>query len=217
MVTLRIQEIAEAKGMTLEQLSQDCGVSLEKIHQYSAESIEIKEEMAVEIQTIATQLDVTVLELVKPLTTPVAFKLKIQELAEAKGMTLEELSKKAEVHPAIIAFYSTQVISKSKLEEPPFELYLSQISQALECCNEDLKTIAELSLTSLRLQESTQERGLTLKELSKLTNTPYEVIDLMATQPVNSRNFINLSATDGGLVEGICNLIEGCEKKPKNK
>ena len=186
MVTLRIQELAEAKGITLEQLSQDCWLSVEKIQKYASESIEIQEETAAELQTIATQLNVAVLELVKPVAKPVAFKLKIQEMAQEKGITLEELSEKAEVHPAILLFYSTQTIAKTQLEEPPFESYLSQISQTLECCNEDLKIPADLPLTSLRLTELAEERGLTLQELGQLTDIPYDVIHLMDQQPLTT-------------------------------
>jgi transcriptional regulator with XRE-family HTH domain len=186
MVTLRIQELAESKGITLEQLSQNCGISVEKIHKYASESIEIKEETAEELQTLATQLNVTILEVVKPVAKPVAFKLKIQEMAQEKGMTLEELSEKAEVHPAILLFYSTQTIAETQLKKPRFESYLSKISQTLECCNEDLKVPAELPLTSLRLKELAQERGLTLKELGQLTDIPYDVIHLMDQQSLTT-------------------------------
>ncbi|MGL4502206.1 MAG: hypothetical protein ACRCU2_24285 [Planktothrix sp.] len=185
MVTLRIQELAESKGLTLEQLSEQCGISVEKIYQYSAESIEIKEEMAAEIQIIATQLDVTVLELVKPVAKPVAFKLKINEVSKQKGITLGELSEKAEVHPAIILFYRTQAIRENKLNESPFEEYLNKISAALECSIEDLKLPAELPFTLIRLEQLAKERGLTLKELSQLTGLPDEFINLIANEPVN--------------------------------
>ncbi len=67
MVTLRIQELAEAKGMTLEQLSQDCGISVEKIRKYAAESIEIKEENAADIQKIANTFNVSSLHLLNRL------------------------------------------------------------------------------------------------------------------------------------------------------
>ena len=185
MVTLRIQELAEVKGITLEQLSQDCCISVEKIYHYASESIEIKEETAAEIQAIATRLNVTVLEVVKPVAKPVAFKLKIQEIAQEKGITLEELSEKAGVHPAILIFYSTQAIAETQLEEPRFESYLFKINHALECCKEDLKVPAELPLTSLRLQEFAEERGLALEEFSQLTDMSADVIELIDKNPIN--------------------------------
>ncbi|MCT7965724.1 helix-turn-helix transcriptional regulator [Laspinema sp. D1] len=204
MVTLRIQELAEAKGITLEQLSEDCCISVEKLQKYASESIEIQEETAADIQAMATQLNVTVFEVLKPVDHPVAFKLKIQEIAYKKGITLEELSEKSGVHFAIILFYSTQAIAKAQFEKKEFQESLSRISQVLGGRSEDLKVSAELPLTSLRLKEGAQEKGITLKQLSEITQVPYELIELMDNQPIN----ISMLSLDSV----ICQILGSCVK-----
>ncbi|MBD1906763.1 hypothetical protein H6F53_14895 [Trichocoleus sp. FACHB-832] len=191
MIILCIQEIAAAKGLTLEELSQVSGVSLEVIQAYATTPIEtLTEEVAANLRKLASKLDVVVLELVQPVGKREAFRLKILEMAQGKGLTLEELSHRSGVHPAVLVFYSTQSICKQKLDEPQHKKNLLDLCKALICSIEDLQIPADLSTTILRLNEKTKEKGLTLKELSVLTSLPYELIDLFATQPINMSTFI---------------------------
>lgn len=184
MINLRIQEIAEAKGLSLEELSKLSDISTQDIRAYS--SLEtLTEEKAANLRKIAAQLNVPVLELVKPVAKREAFKLKILEIAEQKGLTLEELSKLSDLDLAFLAFYSTQSMCKRKLEDMESQYqHLTKITEALNCNVENLLEEAELPTTKLRFQELVQERGLTIDALSMLTELPHEFLDLMTTQPL---------------------------------
>lgn len=190
MVSLRIEEIAEGKGLTLAEVREIAGISEEMMQKYANKSIKITEETAADLKKIAEKLNVPVMELIKPVAKQAAFKLTIFEKAKEKGITLEELSEKSGVHLALVAFYSTQVISKEKLAEEPYQKYLTKISEALECNSEDLKVVAELPVTRLRLEEMAKEKGLSLEEISRLNKLPWEFVDLMATQPVDANLFL---------------------------
>ncbi len=204
MVSLRIQQVAESKGLTLAEVIKISGVSHEMMENYANDSIEITEETTANLTKIAKKLDVPVIELFNTVAKQAAFQLTIVEKAKEKGITLEDLSTKSDVHISIVAFYSFQVISKEKLAEEPYQTYLTKISEALECkSEEDLKIVAELPATRLRLEEMAQEKGLSLEDISLLTKTPREFIDLMATQPVH----ISESPFEMNVGEAICKWI----------
>lgn len=204
MVNLKIRDLANAKGLTVSELSEVSGISSETMMKYATESVEITEETTANLRKIAKKLDVPVMNLIKPVAKQAAFKLTIIEKAKEKGITLEQLSTKSDVHISIVAFYSFQVISKEKLAEEPYQTYLTKISDALECkSEEDLKIVAELPATRLRLEEMAQEKGLSLEDVSRLTATPREFIDLMATQPVH----ISESPFEMNVGEAICKWI----------
>jgi hypothetical protein len=193
MITLCIEEVATAQGLTLEQLSQLSGVSLQDIQSYL--SIEtLTDETAANLRKIAAQLNVPVLKLVKPAAKREAVKLNILEIAQRKDLTLEELSNLSGVHPAILMFYSTQPLCKEKLSEiESHNQYLTKISEGLNCTIEDLQTPAELPMTKLRFEELLQEQGLTVDELSMLTEIPEQFFDLISTQPTEpQRNICDL-------------------------
>ncbi|MCL1469208.1 helix-turn-helix domain-containing protein [Argonema antarcticum] len=189
MATFRIQELAEAKGLTIEELSEVSGVSMKRIQRYytttSFTSVEITEQTAGELRQIAAKLDLPVMELVKPVLKRAAFKLNIIKIAQKKGITLEELSERSGVHPSFIDFYSTQTISKDKLAEDPYQMHISEISKALEVSPEDLKVVSDLAITIFPLEEFAKERNLSLEELSLITDIPVELINLIKTHPVN--------------------------------
>lgn len=186
-VTLRIQELAEAKGLTLEEISKASGVSVQAIQAYTNTPVELTESIAADLRKIATQLNVPVIELVKPLTERGAFRLNILEKLKQKGLTLEELSAQSGIHPAIVAYYSTQPICQRKLNE--FESknkYLSRISKVLDCCIDDLKVKAELPLIKFCLEEWVEKNGLNLEDMSIFTGLPIDFIDLISTQPIET-------------------------------
>jgi hypothetical protein len=195
-VTLRIQELVEkAKPLTLEKLSQDSGIPEQVIQLYATAPVEITEEIAADLRQIATQLDVSVVELVKPVAKREAVKLKILDLLpnmttkEKEEKSLITLAEKSKVHILLIEFYSKQTIYKQKLFEPKQQDNLNKICQVLGCSIEDLLVGAEtndLPETKLRLEEFAEEKGLTLNDLSLLTELPPEFIDLMATQPIDN-------------------------------
>ncbi len=222
MITLRIQEIADEKGLTLKELSQVSGVSLEAIQVYATKPVELTEEIATDLKKIATKLDVTVVELVKPVAKRQAFQLKIIEMAKQKGLTLKELSDLSGVHPALLAFYSTQSIYKNKLTESQVQKHLSQISGILECRIEDLKLVIELPTTMFRIEELLKDRNLTLYDLKMLTDVPDELIDLVATQPLDinslSNAFLNSETQEiPSIIRPICCLVNPKSACCKNK
>ncbi|MBD2061496.1 hypothetical protein NDI37_20870 [Funiculus sociatus GB2-A5] len=185
MIILRIQEIADAKGLTLEELSQVSGVALEVLQAYATTPIEtLTEEVASNLRKLAAKLDVVVLELVQPVVKREAFKLKILEMAQQKGLTLEKLSDLSGVHLSLLALYSTQPISKQILETDPHSQNLSKICEELRCEIDELKAVAELPKTRLHIEEFALEKGLTLEELCLITNLPKEFINFIATQPI---------------------------------
>jgi hypothetical protein len=126
-------------------------------------------------------------ELVKPVVTREVVKLKIIELAEGKQLSLEQLSNQSSVDLAIICFYSTQPIEKKKLYEPQFQANLTKISKALECSILDLQDTNKVDLppTRLRIEEVAKDKDLTLEDLSMLTGTTAELINLIAKNPVD--------------------------------
>lgn len=192
MITLRIKEIIEARGLSPETLSNGSGVPLKDIQAYiTSPTIEsITDIIAEHLRKIAKQLEVPVVELVKPVTPQEVFRLKILEIAQQKNITFEELSKRCEesgVHISILAFYSTQPISNQKLNELESKnKYLSKISQILECSIEDLKIAVEAPIIKLGIAEWAAKKGLTLENLSLLTGLPLDFIDLISTQNLDN-------------------------------
>jgi transcriptional regulator with XRE-family HTH domain len=210
MINLRIQEFAEAKSLSLEELSKLSSVPLQDIQSYTTLET-LTEEIAANLRKIAAKLNVPVLELVKPLAKREAFKLKIIEIAEQKGLTLEELSKLSGLNLAFLAFYSTQSMCKQKLENMESQhQHLTKIAKALDCNIEDLQEEAELPTTKLRFEELVQERGLTTDAFSMLTELPHEFLDLMTTQPLDiSASVGETDEPPSGLVMTLGNrLIE---------
>ncbi|MBD1894040.1 helix-turn-helix transcriptional regulator [Coleofasciculus sp. FACHB-129] len=231
MITLRIQEIADAKSkpLTLEELSQVSGVSLKVIQDYATKPIKtLTEEVADNLRKLADKLEVDVLELVMPVRQDVdvlevkpvdkqeAVKLEIRKIAkDTKDWNLQELSKQCEVDLIIVEFYSKQPIYKQKLDETSAKETLSKICKALDCQIEDLLVevkAEELPETKLRIEELAAERGLSLNDLSLLTRLSYEFIDLVATQPINVDLLSDLF-TENEIVESADNKIPTDDNK----
>jgi transcriptional regulator with XRE-family HTH domain len=189
-VSLRIQELAEAKELTFQEISERSGVPVEAIQAYSIATVELTEKLAIDLRDIAKPevLDVAVVELIEPVVKREAVKLRIRDIARQKGLTLEQLSGDTKINLLLIEFYSEQPIFKEKLTEPKLQNDLNEICKILDCKIEGLLVeveAEELSETKLRLKELVEERGITLEELSLLTGLPNELIDLMATQPID--------------------------------
>lgn len=182
---LRIQEFADAKGLTLEELAQASNVSEEILKKYSTSSIEITEDSASNLRKIATKLDIAVAKLIKPVAKIGGFRLRIFEITKQRNLTLNQLSEISGVHPTLLAFYSTQAISKQKILEDETQENLSRISRALGVDIEELKVASELSETMLRVDDYVKEKGLTLEDLSILNNVPIEFMRLISTQPID--------------------------------
>ncbi|MBD1882155.1 helix-turn-helix domain-containing protein [Coleofasciculus sp. FACHB-T130] len=223
MITLRIQEIADTKQITLEKLSQDSGVTLEVLQDYATTPIKtLTKEVAANLREIADKLEVDVLELVMPIPQDVdivevkpvdkqeAVKLEIRKIAkDRKGWNLQELSEKCKIDPIIVEFYSKQPIYKQKLAEPTSQNTLNEICQVLDCEIKDLQVevkAEELPETKLRIEELVEAVGLSLNDLSLLTSLPYEFIDLVATQPIDV-NTLSGIFTENEIAEPTDNKI----------
>jgi len=189
-VRLRIQELAEAKELTLEEISNRSSVSVEAIQAYATATVELTEKIAIDLRNIAKPevLDVAVVELIESVVKREAVKFKIRDIARQKGLTLGQLSEATAINLLLIEFYSEQPIFKEQLIEPKLQNNLNEICKTLDCKIEDLivKVEAEeLPETKLRIEELLEEKGITLEDLSLLTELPNELIDLMATQPID--------------------------------
>ncbi|MEH2423842.1 MAG: helix-turn-helix transcriptional regulator [Nostoc sp.] len=193
-ITLRITELATQKGQSLQTISQFSSIDLEKIQAYDTAQIPtpLTEEVAAEIRKIAEVLSISPIEIinVNPKFKREAVRLKIRERANSLvQMTLKDLSQKSEVHLSLVEFYSKQPIYRQKIDEPQCQKTLNKICKVLGCKVEDLLEplkSEELPVTKLCLEELAQEKGLSLIDLSLLTNLPYELIDLMNTQPIDN-------------------------------
>ncbi|NET01025.1 MAG: hypothetical protein F6K61_10710 [Sphaerospermopsis sp. SIO1G1] len=223
MVKLRIQEIAESKGISLEELDQLTGFTTQILTKpgisgnfLESSNIEnITPENAANLRKKADKLGVSVLDLISSTNRKSAVKLKILETAKNQNLSLQELSNQSGVHPAIIAFYSTQAISREKLTEPRFQEYLSQISSSLNTSTEELQVLADLPGTKLLIEDKAKEKGITLPEMAVLINLPNDFIDLMATHPVDIDKLLSLSIEESDkflsikeekYCKGICSI-----------
>ncbi|MBW4676827.1 MAG: helix-turn-helix transcriptional regulator [Desmonostoc geniculatum HA4340-LM1] len=181
----------KAKGMAVNLLSKAADISAPDMAKYADENTDFAiAEKIEDLKKIAAALNVGILELVKPNEKREAVQLKIVELAEQKQLSLKELGEKSGVYYLIICFYSTQSIEKKKLKQEPFYSNLNKISQILNCQIEDLieKETLELPPTTLRLQEFLQATELNFDDLSLLTETTPEFLELIATNPIDMRN-----------------------------
>jgi transcriptional regulator with XRE-family HTH domain len=200
MVKLRIQEIAESKGISLEELDQLTGFSTQNLTESlrrenvnESSNIEnITLENAKQLRKKAATLGVSVLDLISPTAKKVAFNLKIIETAKNQNLNLEDLSKLSGVDPAIVAFYSTQALSREKLAEPRFQEYLNRISETLNSSIQDLQVLADLPKTKLLIEDIAQEKGITLQEMAVLMDVPSDFIDLVATQPIDTDKLLSI-------------------------
>lgn len=210
MVTIRsIQRLAEAKGLSLEELSQSAQVSLQDIQAYT-ELDNITDEVAANLRQIAATLNVNVIDLFQPLNKRDAIKLKILETSQKKGLTLEELSNRCGVHYAIVAFYSTQPICKQKFIEPLFQENLKKITETLDCNPEDIQAEAELPRTKLNIEDFSRETGLTLENISQVTELPQEFINLISEQPMNVNAFSSEISANLSLTRVWCKICRCC-------
>ncbi|RCJ29114.1 hypothetical protein A6770_01620 [Nostoc minutum NIES-26] len=181
----------KAKDIAINLLSRASKISENKIKKYvnEDENFNITEKID-DLRKIATALDVKIIELVKPREKRAAVKLKISELARKKGIELKDLAEQSGVYFPVLCFYSSQPIEKIKLEDEPFHTNLINVCKVLSCSIQDLQDEekVELPLTRLRVQELLEETGLTVNELSLLSETTLEFIDLVATNPIDMRN-----------------------------
>jgi hypothetical protein len=226
MVKLRIQEIAESKGISLEELDQLTGFSTQNLTESlrrenvnESSNIEnITLENAKQLRKKAATLGVSVLDLISPTAKKVAFNLKIIETAKNQNLNLEDLSKLSGVDPAIVAFYSTQAISREKLAEPRFQEYLNRISETLNSSIQDLQVLADLPKTKLLIEDIAQEKGITLQEMAVLMDVPSDFLDLVATQPIDTDKFLQvegLLALRGPICAICCVSKQPCCNKCK--
>lgn len=183
MVSLRIQEFLDARGLSRTDLSSLTGISEDTINAYAAESISLNEETSQDIRTIAAKLGIPTGKLIRPVDKKPGIRLKILEQAQAQGLTLNQISERSHVHPLLLGIYSTQVLLKEKLEEPEIQDDLNRIATALGTSPLDLSVIEDPPITQLRINEFLQEKGISLEELSLLYNVPSRFFDLIDGQP----------------------------------
>ncbi|MDZ7954157.1 hypothetical protein [Nostoc sp. DedQUE09] len=195
----------KAKDMAVDLLGTASDISPDDIQKYANENTDFNiTEKIEDLKKIAKALDVETVELVKPRETREGVRLKLNELAQDKQISLKELANQSQVDFSIICFYSSQPIENKKLTQEPFHTNLSKISVALNCSLEDLqhKEKVDLPPTMLRVQEFLEVTDLNIKDLSLLTGVNSEFIDLIATNPIDLRNI-----PSWGEEKVICEII----------
>lgn len=205
MVTLRIQEILQKKGLSPRELSQSSGVSEELIQALGEEPLNLTDDVSSELKRISQSLNLTVIDLFQPKTQEEAFKLRILDLLQEKEMTVEDLSEKAKLHPSFVCLFGTQPISKQNLENPQIKEKLLKISDALDISLDDLQVNTSLPATKLRLQEILDNVILTFADMGTLTGLPTEIIEFLATQPIDISVFKSDPVSQSLLLD-ICSI-----------
>ncbi|WGV24506.1 helix-turn-helix domain-containing protein [Halotia branconii] len=195
----------KAKETALNLLSKSSKISEVEIEKYANENEDFNiTEKIEDLKKIAEVLDVNILELIKPKEKREAVKLKILNLAREKGLSLKDLANQSKIEFPIICFYSSQPLEKVKLQHEPFHTNLEKISKVLDCSIEDLQDTLKVDLppTVLRVQEFLDATDLTINNLSMLTDTTPEFIDLIANNPIDMRNI-----PDWGEEKVVCEAI----------
>lgn len=201
---ISISQKAREKALSL--LSQAAGIDETLIQKYAKEEIEITKATATNLIKIAEVLKVSTVELVNPVFKREAVKLKISELIKEKTTSLEDLSAKTQIDLPTLCFYSTQPISKQKLNDAPIRENIGEIIKALGLSSiEDLiESNVELPPTRLRILEVAEERNLSLEQLSLISGINPHLLDLLANHPVDIKA---LEARDWETEGILCTLI----------
>lgn len=183
MVSLRIREFLDARGLSQIDLSNLTGIAEDTINTYATESFDLNEDTAQDIRTIASKLGLPAAKLIRPVDKKPGIRLKILEEAKAQGLTLNQVAESSDVDPSLLAIYSTQVILKEKLEESEIQDDLNKIATALGSSISRLSVADEPPRIQLRLNEFLQEKGVSLEGLSLIYNVPLRFFDLLEGQP----------------------------------
>lgn len=192
MVSLRLQEFLDAKGLMIAELSQLTGISENLIQAYVQNSIELNTENAENFRKIAARLNVPVAKLIRPSNKQAGVSFKIVEKAKSQGLDLTDLSERSNTHPLILAIYSTQVLLKDKWAEAQTQDNIHRIATELNSTPQELVVVKDPPITQLRMGDFLQEKGLSLEELSLLSNIPAEALDLLVSQPFDLTSFRDL-------------------------
>ena len=205
MVSLRVQEFLDARGLSRTDLSSLTGISEDAINTYAAESINLGEDTAQDIRTIAAKLGIPSAKLIRPVDKKPGVRLKILEKAKAQDLTLNQIAERSNVHPYILGIYSTQVLLKEKYEEPKIQRDISSIVDTLGTSIVELSVSSDPPITQLRLGEFLKEKGISLEEMSLLYDIPSDFFDLIDSQPFDISSFV----ADETLRTLCCELL-GC-------
>ncbi len=205
MVSLRIQEFLNARGLSRTDLSSLTGIAEDTINTYAAESIDLSQETAQDIRTIAGKLGIPAAKLIRPTAKKPGIRLKILEQAKAQDLTLNQIAERSNVHPYILGIYSTQVLLKEKYEEPKIQADISSIADTLGTSIVELSMSSDPPITQLRLGEFLQEKGISLEELSLLYDIPSDFFDLIDSQPFDLSSF-----TANETLRSLCCELLGC-------
>lgn len=207
---ISISQKAREKALSL--LSQATGLDENVIQKYAKEQIEITKATATDLTKIAEVLKVSTVELVNPVFKREAVKLKISELIQANNTSLEELSAKTQIDLPTLCFYSTQPISKQKLNDDPIRENIGKISESLGLSSIEklIDSNVELPLTRLRILEVAEETNLSLEQLSLISDIDPHLLDLLANHPVDITAFkvdpISWE-TEAILCKAICSIF----------
>jgi hypothetical protein len=214
---ISISQKAREKALSL--LSQAAGIDEIVIQKYAKEQIEITQAIATDLTKIAEVLKVSSVELVNPVFKREAVKLKIRELMQENNTSLEDLSAKTQIDLPTLCFYSTQPISKQKLNDAPLRENIGKISEALGLSSIEklIDSNVELPPTRLRILEVAEETNLSLEKLSLISGIDPHLLDLLANHPVDITALNvdpwNSSESEAILCALLCQSFKVCCRK----
>ncbi len=189
MVHLRIQEFLDARGFTIDEFAHLTDINEEALRTYSTESINLDQENTEHLRRIASKLNVPVAKLIRPVAKQAGVSFKILEKAKSQGLDLNGLSGLADLHPLLLAIYSTQVLLKDKWEEEQTQENIRRIATELNSTPEELVTVEDPPVTQLRMDDFLREKGVSMEELSLLYDVPREALSLLDSQPFDLSRF----------------------------
>lgn len=208
MATLRVQKLSSDRGIGLGELSSLTGIDEETLEKYASEDIEINQETAKHLQKIAAKLDIPPAKLIEPVKKEAGRHLQILKALESpqhRGLNFDRLSELSNVHPSMLLLYSTQILSKQKWEEPQTQTDIGAIASVLDASVEDLVIIKDPPTTGIRVADFLEEKGLTIQELSLVSDIPESTINFVASQPIDLVELRNASSVPAVRASsGIC-------------
>ena len=213
MVLLRIQEFLDARGFTIDEFASLTGINEEVLRIYSTDSINLDQENTEHLRRIASNLNVPVAKLIRPAAKQAGVSFKILKKAKSQDLDLTDLSIRADVHPLLLAIYSTQVLLKDKWAEEQTQENIRRIATELNSTPEELATVEDPPISKLRMDDYLREKGLSLDELSLLYNIPKEPLDILVSHPFDFSSFKELEKNSNILMNICCEYLWCCRNE----
>jgi DNA-binding Xre family transcriptional regulator len=206
MVTLQIQKFLDEQNLSVQELSDRTAIPIALLERYlSPVNIELEEQAFEDLQKISNVLEISPLCLIKPKGLEKGFRLRLEEIAQAKGISFLDLCERTQISPIILSFYTAHVFTTASLKLQAQISTLDKICEALNCQIQDLLLEVELSFVRFHIQDLLNSINLDFDSLEKLTNVPKQILELVEINPIHP---IFLSAVSERLLIKKTNSFE---------